>query len=223
MVVREYVNIDLTSYLSNKPNTQLEILIEICKGVASGMTHLSALGITHNDLSARSILVQEILSSSPAPTQPNFQHAQVIPKIVDLSLSCRKISKKTHRHFSPFDIKYTAPEILFNTDMVRNEKTDVWSFGLLIFEIFSLCQVQPYNNLTPPEIFKFVQNGSRLPQPDKCPLWIYNLMLSCMDLDPQQRPTFIEIYRRISDQQSSETNTVVLESEVIGTTGLIEV
>ncbi|VDN36585.1 unnamed protein product, partial [Cylicostephanus goldi] len=78
-----------------------------------------------------------------------------------------------------------------------SEKTDVWAFGILLYEIFSLGDV-PYNTVQPMDMIAHLEEGNRPPQPEKCPneMWglsYYALMSRCWKADPDSRPTFAEV------------------------------
>ncbi|PIO58255.1 hypothetical protein TELCIR_20313 [Teladorsagia circumcincta] len=73
-----------------------------------------------------------------------------------------------------------------------SEKTDVWAFAILLFEIFSLGDV-PYPTVQPIDMISYVEQGNRPPQPEKCPDEIFKLMTRCWKADPNDRPTFAEI------------------------------
>lgn len=92
-----------------------------------------------------------------------------------------------HDNHTLFALKWTAPEVSLNKQF--SLKSDIWSFGILLFEIITYGQ-QPYHDLTNRETVQKVANGYRLPQPSKCPNSIYNVMLSCWAHSPIVRPNF---------------------------------
>ena len=81
-------------------------------------------------------------------------------------------------------------------------QSDVWSFGVFLWEIFMLGQGTPYlQNLPhylnqppgipfPDQLVQFLENGGRLERPPLCPVEIYVKMLRCWDIDPRCRMTF---------------------------------
>uniref|UniRef100_A0A914EST5 Protein kinase domain-containing protein n=1 Tax=Acrobeloides nanus TaxID=290746 RepID=A0A914EST5_9BILA len=81
-----------------------------------------------------------------------------------------------------------------------SEKTDVWSFGVLLYEMFSIG-LQPYHvieasrghQFTQEGLLEYLQEGGRLEQPQLCPKEVYTLMMSCWKENPQNRPSFQEI------------------------------
>uniref|UniRef100_A0A914D6W1 Protein kinase domain-containing protein n=1 Tax=Acrobeloides nanus TaxID=290746 RepID=A0A914D6W1_9BILA len=81
-----------------------------------------------------------------------------------------------------------------------SEKTDIWSFGVLLYEMFSIG-LQPYHvietsrghKFTQEGLLEYLQEGGRLEQPQLCPEEVYTLMMSCWEENPQNRPSFQEI------------------------------
>ena len=78
------------------------------------------------------------------------------------------------------------------------EYSDVWSFGVLVWEIFHLGAAIPYgDNNDYEEVIKFLKNGSRLGQPPLCPQYVYNLMLECWMENHLYRPTFLQLKNQL--------------------------
>jgi serine/threonine protein kinase len=105
-----------------------------------------------------------------------------------------------------FPIKWTAPEAALYGKFTI--KSDVWSYGILLYELISYGQV-PYPGLNEnlelvfqskiwiwilgmanQEVLDQIQHGYRMPRHDNCPDKIYDYMLRCWDLSPDNRPTF---------------------------------
>ena len=83
-----------------------------------------------------------------------------------------------------------APESLY--DNIYTTKTDVWSFGVLLWEIVTLGST-PYPGMSGSEVMKKVKEGHRLEKPEHCDREIYNMMFYCWDNDPLERPTFTQL------------------------------
>ena len=80
-------------------------------------------------------------------------------------------------------------------------KTDVWSFGVTLWEILTLAREQPFENCTDEQVIENCGHYYRddgleayLPQPATCPREIYDLMKECWNRQESQRPTFREIH-----------------------------
>ena len=77
-------------------------------------------------------------------------------------------------------------------------ESDVWSFGVVLWEIFSFA-MQPYFGLLNEEVVDAVRRGRLLSCPEGCPPQIYTLMKECWNMEPEERPSFKKLYRRLSD------------------------
>ncbi|KAG8453390.1 hypothetical protein GDO86_000137 [Hymenochirus boettgeri] len=130
----------------------------------------------HRDLAARNVLV----------TEDN------VMKIADFGLA-RDIHnidyyKKTTNGRLP--VKWMAPEALF--DRVYTHQSDVWSYGVLLWEIFTLGG-SPYPGIPVEELFKLLKEGHRMDKPANCTHELYMIMRECWHVVPSQRPTFKQL------------------------------
>ncbi|ELT89076.1 hypothetical protein CAPTEDRAFT_135177, partial [Capitella teleta] len=87
-------------------------------------------------------------------------------------------------------VKWMAPEALF--DRKYTVKSDVWSYGVLLWEIFSLGG-NPYPSVPVEMLFDLLRDGHRMERPLHSSLEIYNLMLECWHENPGQRPSFTDL------------------------------
>uniref|UniRef100_A0A8C8VEH5 Tyrosine-protein kinase n=1 Tax=Pelusios castaneus TaxID=367368 RepID=A0A8C8VEH5_9SAUR len=149
-------------------------LIDMASQVADGMCYLESQNIVHRDLAARNILVGE----NNICKVGDFGLARLIKNDVYLSNS----------HNIPY--KWTAPEALSHGRY--SIKSDVWSFGILLYEIITYGQV-PYPGMSNEEVSRKVQTGFQMSCPPKCPLMTYEIMRKCWQLSPDQRPDFKQI------------------------------
>ncbi|XP_041922906.1 vascular endothelial growth factor receptor 1 isoform X1 [Alosa sapidissima] len=151
-----------------------EDLISYSFQVARGMEFLSSRKCIHRDLAARNILLSD----------------NNIVKICDFGLA-RDIYKNpdyVRKGDARLPLKWMAPESIF--DKVFTTQSDVWSFGILLWEIFSLG-ASPYPGLSMNEEFcHHLKHGRRMRAPEYCTPEIYNTMLACWEKNPSERPTF---------------------------------
>ncbi|KXZ48810.1 hypothetical protein GPECTOR_25g394 [Gonium pectorale] len=94
-------------------------------------------------------------------------------------------------------VRWSAPEVL-RTGGGWSEKSDVYSYGVTMWEIFS-DGAEPYASLSNEEAAAAIVAGEMLPRPKNCPHPVYSLMLDCWRPDPAQRPSFrqiADVYRR---------------------------
>ena len=101
-------------------------------------------------------------------------------------------------------VRWTAIEALENRKF--NEKTDVWSFGILVHEIWTKAEL-PYNGWSNQKVWVEVAAGYRLPQPNACRDDIFQHMLSCWNESQDERPTFREAAEFFRDLYLQLTGT----------------
>lgn len=76
--------------------------------------------------------------------------------------------------------------------------SDVWSFGVTMWEMFSLG-APPYHDMKGVDVIKLIEDSQRLAQPDLCPDKVFEVMKSCWNYNPKARPTFKFLTRFFSD------------------------
>ena len=103
-----------------------------------------------------------------------------------------------------------TPYEILRTGVAIKEKSDVWSFGVLMWEIFYLGEALPYAEIAGlPELVIFLETGQRLEKPPLCPQGLYELILWCWNQHYQFRPTFSEIKKDLKKFQSSQQQLMV--------------
>ncbi|KAM7305515.1 tyrosine kinase receptor Cad96Ca [Ixodes scapularis] len=162
--------------------------------VAKGMEYLSSKGIIHRDLAARNILVGESKTC----------------KVADFGFARDVITNHVYERKSEgrLPIRWMAPESLY--DNIFTAKTDVWSFGILMWEIVTLGST-PYPGLAAAEVMRRVREGYRLEKPEHCKREMYNIMYYCWDPDPKERPSFGEVTCLLDKLLVSENDYIELD------------
>ena len=150
--------------------------IDFARDVVKGMVYLESQNFVHRDLAARNVLISE----------------DNVAKVSDFGLTNSSIVVKQDSTKLP--VKWTAPEAL--RDAIFSNKSDVWSFGVLLWEIYSYGRV-PYPRVPVEDVAAHVENGYRMEAPDGCPDQIYRIMTDCWNKDLSQRPTFARIEKML--------------------------
>ncbi|XP_061930216.1 tyrosine-protein kinase Fer isoform X5 [Apis cerana] len=177
MIVMELVpGGSLLTYLRKNTNTitQQEQL-RMCKDAAAGMRYLESKYCIHRDLAARNCLVGY----------------ESIVKISDFGMSREEEEYIVSDGMKQIPIKWTAPEAL-NFGKYTS-LCDVWSYGILMWEIFSKGG-NPYSGMSNSQAREKIDAGYRMPAPENTPDEIYRLMLRCWEYEPEKRPHFDQIY-----------------------------
>ncbi|KAG5857166.1 hypothetical protein ANANG_G00016230 [Anguilla anguilla] len=182
---------DLKSFLrQNRPrigqSSSLSMLdlLHMARDIALGCRYLEENHFIHRDIAARNCLL-----TCPGPGR--------VAKIGDFGMA-RDIYRASYyrkggRAMLP--VKWMPPEAFL--EGIFTCKTDTWSFGVLLWEIFSLGYM-PYPCKTNQEVLEFVTSGGRMDPPKSCPGPVYRIMTQCWQHCPEHRPNFSTILERIN-------------------------
>ena len=182
LIVTEFLPCgNLLEHLRKDRGERLKVpnLLRIAVQVATGMTHLEERNYVHCDLAARNILVGD----------------NETVKIGDFGLMLlNDASDPPNRDDAPFALKWLPPEVI--TEATFTTKTDVWSFGIFLFELITYGKT-PYSGMTNKEASSRVASGYRMDQPSGCPDALYRVMQDCWKTQPHERPTFKELQSQL--------------------------
>ncbi|XP_019407849.1 PREDICTED: leukocyte tyrosine kinase receptor [Crocodylus porosus] len=168
----------------NQPSTlTMQDLLNIARDIACGCRYLEENHFIHRDIAARNCLL-------------TCTGADRVAKIGDFGMA-RDIYRASYyrkggRAMLP--VKWMPPEAFL--EGIFTSKTDTWSFGVLLWEIFSLGYM-PYPCKTNQEVLEFVTSGGRMDPPKNCPGPVYRIMTQCWQHSPEYRPNFSTILERI--------------------------
>ena len=159
------------------------LLLRFAQEISAGMEHLSEKHFIHRDLAARNVLVAKDLSC----------------RIADFGMSRELLSDSEYYTSSGgrIPLRWTAPEAIFYQKY--SEKSDVWSFGMTLFEIWSLGEKPWGNDATNEEIIEGLSDGRKLSPPAGCPRDVYSVMVETWRMDSSCRPTFSVILHLLTN------------------------
>ncbi|KFQ02192.1 Proto-oncogene tyrosine-protein kinase ROS, partial [Leptosomus discolor] len=208
---------DLLIYLRGARKQQLQSplltvidLLDICLDICKGCVYLEKMHFIHRDLAARNCLVSE----------KEYESSSRVVKIGDFGLA-RDIYKSDYyrkRGEGLLPVRWMAPESLI--DGVFTNRSDVWAFGVLMWEILTLGQ-QPYPGFSNTEVLHYVRSGGRLESPNNCPDDLCDLMVRCWAQEPHNRPTFSYIQDKLQEIRHSPLSVIRYLEDKETATGVI--
>jgi serine/threonine protein kinase len=136
---------------------------------------------------------------------------------------------------SKIPVKWYAPEAISIGKFTT--KSDVWSFGITLWEMFSYGAT-PYGlyytnlkfsknflyvlgDMSGTDVYYYLQHGKRLERPSRCPSSIYQLMLKCWEWDEKKRPTFSQLLQSLKTDPENKAipiTTTLLRTKSLKTT-----
>ncbi|XP_072016708.1 uncharacterized protein [Amphiura filiformis] len=189
IIIEFMQNGSLLRYLRKQEKTKSlaqYLMVRFGYQIALGMQHVANMGIVHRDLAARNILVDD----------------QLICKVSDFGFARDVFGVKTYNKApEKAPIRWYAPEAIL--DDTFTSKTDVWSFGILLFEIITMGYLLPYHrDPSSASVRLTIATGGVPPQPVYCNDELYSVMRKCWHREPDDRPDFEELAESLNQLQS---------------------
>nr|XP_022328410.1 epidermal growth factor receptor-like isoform X3 [Crassostrea virginica] len=182
----------------HKENIGSKVLLNWCTQIAKGMSYLEERGIVHRDLAARNVLVQ-------SPGQIKITDFG-LAKLLDIN------EDEYHAAGGKMPIKWLALECI--QQRIFTHKSDVWSFGVTVWELFTYGQ-RPYENVRARDVPDLLEKGERLPQPSICTIDVYMIMIKCWMLDADSRPSFYELTEEFAKMARDPGRYLVISGDVL--------
>lgn len=185
---------ELENYLKDNQNKLTNVtLILYSLQISKALAYLEGVNMVHRDIAVRNVLVAKV----------------DCVKLGDFGLS-RYIEEEEYYKASVtrLPIKWMAPESINFRRFTS--ASDVWMFAVCMWEIMSGGQ-QPFFWLENKDVINQLEQGMRLPKPERCPPTLYSLMTRCWSYSPRDRPSFTELVCKLSDVHKLEQEVEVEE------------
>ncbi|XP_077979384.1 uncharacterized protein LOC144434773 isoform X3 [Glandiceps talaboti] len=165
-------------------------LLHFAWQISKGMRFLESVKVIHCDLATRNVL----LDGNKMCKISDFGLAR------DVSASGSMVYVKTSQTALP--IRWMALESLVDSEYTT--KSDVWSYGIVLWEITTLAAT-PYGAMASSQVLRKLKRGERLLKPKHCSEQLYEIMKICWNENSNERPSFSELDETMGKMASDVT------------------
>ena len=181
-MMSEYVN------LAERETLSLEWKLARASEICNGMKYLAEHKIVHRDLAARNILLD----------------SNTVAKISDFGMAKDVYLQRYYKQKREgcFPLRWMAIESIEKLSF--SEKSDVWSFGVLVWEIFTDGSFPYFHIIDDQQVAYYILEGKKLTQPQNCPKFLYSIMLKCWSDKSYNRPNFAQLHRSLTEHTKQQ-------------------
>ena len=196
VITEHMANGSLNEYLpSRNKDLKMAELIKISEQVAAAMQYLEERICIHQDLSAKNVMIEvkdeeTLLITCKLNIYPYVHKVSEYDAFYNLTVGT-------------IPIRWSSHEAILRNQI--NIKSNVWSFGIFIWEIVHYCKSYPYPETSEAGVLDKLQQGYRMPRPLGCPEELYVLLCDCWKHDASSRPTFETLHWQLRDFYYSDS------------------
>jgi len=178
--------------------TRLRVAIQI----AAAMDYLASRGIVHGDLASRNVMM---ISSSSSAVAKLFVGLSLGPALFPTDY------QTVYPDCAPLPVRWMAPEAIATGGRTQTTSTDVWSYGVTLWELYS-AGCRPYEGFDDHELVELIFARQLLPCPPPpvqtahATSRVYGLMVDCWAQRPEERPTFGTVLARLEQWQAADAS-----------------
>ncbi|XP_052000058.1 tyrosine-protein kinase STYK1b [Xyrauchen texanus] len=200
-VIEEMENQDLLGFLwrcrqdNGGPNTICQMtekkIFTMASHVSSALDYLHSKDLLHCNIKACSVLVSQMCTA----------------KLWGLGDLYSRTLESANYSEDPGRKKWQAPEILAKRPVTP--KSDVWSFGLLLYEMVTLGEV-PFAEIPVKELLQYHQRAKTLKKPNNCSNSLYSIIKSCCQWKEQERPSLADVRHKLQSGEKNANDSIIL-------------
>ncbi|XP_035661010.1 uncharacterized protein LOC118405570 [Branchiostoma floridae] len=165
-------------------------LFGLAIGVSKALQELERVTIVHRDVAARNVVITD----------------GMVAKLADFGLARDVYTNTVYEHTNHhgrdelLPLKWMALESI--RDGIYSCQSDVWSFGVMLWEIASLGEEPRYPGPFRPnccQMVNMLRQGNRMEKPEQCSIDLYRLMCQCWYDASDHRPTAAQLEERLAE------------------------
>ncbi|OWF41353.1 Leukocyte tyrosine kinase receptor [Mizuhopecten yessoensis] len=188
--------------IDETPALSTDELLSLANDICQACSYLEAHKFIHRDIASRNCLL-----TAKTPDR--------VAKMADFGLARDIIQNDSYQKCgrSMLPVRWLPPESYL--EGIFSTKSDVWAYGILLWEIFSFGY-DPYPSMKCEEMMAKVNGGQRMAAPSRCPTVVYDVMMLCWQHDPKSRPSFERLCEYLQKIRKNVCINIVCTNDVSG-------